>query len=1023
MKGYDEFFGIWQNQKWPEPLKLKLVSQLTACMDCAFDRVPKVYLDYETMYDPANGYSLRTMTYEQYVRDPRFQVILCSFYIPETGEVYWIPNYKGAVQKELEQLRLHKCHVIAHNNPFDNFITSDYYGIEPMELGCTMTMSRPLHGIKAANDLGRLAERYFLPEKGHEVENVQGMRLEDFTKEGLRRYGEYGLRDTILLAPLYGLFRMHYQEQDMIIISDTLRAGSVCQIQLDVPLLEAYLPQLETLQKEKVEKIGAMLVAECGHMPDFPDVSTEEKMKKALSSSIQFGRILNSLGYEVPMKDSKTAKDMYGKPKRIPALAKNDMGFKELLRSEDEVLVALCEARLGEKSTLGRTRAMSLIGIGNRGRMPFPLKAFGAGTGRFTAYQDINCFTPGHELLTREGWVKVEEYKPGTALAQWWSDGQIDWDYEPGWLIKPYVGDVIDIDAPMVSAVVTPDHRLASVSQATGEVVYHTAQWVAEHSGLDSIPLCGQLTGGDVCFHDCTLQYLVALQADGTITSSGAHHFGFRKERKISRMRTILNALGWKYRETAGDVTYFYIPEKNQSSLVKLIGKGFGRWLLDMSARQLSVICDEVVYWDGNLNSNNGQMEYSSRDADQVMWLNTAMCLCGRCGSEYRYERKSQYSDMHRLYERKSPYGSIDTERQVKVRPYSGLVYCPKVDSGIVIVRHRGRIFMSPQCQNFPKRGGDLTLRRAMTAPPGFEFVTCDLSQIEARRMADHANQMDLLKQFENNEDPYSQFASRLYGYEVSKANGKKTERNVGKECILSLQYKAWFESFWLRLRTAYDLDVSKEFCRDAVLLYRDTYKNIGNFWDECKNAIQIMLDGGSYRFGYQQDYVAEKGKIILPDGWVMKYEGMEYTKDEKGHLLLDETGRPQLTYIDREKRSRRSIYEGIVANNTTQGSSARILMAQMRQLREDGIIWAGTVHDELIFLVPSSELEVWCARIKQGMRFRPAWASRTPIDCELTVGRNYADQYDLDLWLAGGRTTLGAEAEKQRRKSAVIAA
>jgi DNA polymerase I-like protein with 3'-5' exonuclease and polymerase domains len=127
--------------------------------------------------------------------------------------------------------------------------------------------------------------------------------------------------------------------------------------------------------------------------------------------------------------------------------------------------------------------------------------------------------------------------------------------------------------------------------------------------------------------------------------------------------------------------------------------------------------------------------------------------------------------------------------------------------------------------------------------------------------------------------------------------------------------------------------------------------------------------------------------------------------------------------YTDREKRQRRKIYRGIVANNTTQGSSARILMAQMRRLRDEGIIWAGTVHDELIFLVPSCDLEDWCSHIEQGMRFRPDWASRTPIDCELTVGRNYADQYDLDLWLAGGRTTLGAEAEKQRRKSAAMTA
>lgn len=710
-KNLDEFFGIWNHPEWPESLKLKLASRLTAAMDCAFDRVPKVYLDMETFYDPANGYSLskKDMTYEAYVRDPRFQVILCSFYIPETGEKYWVSNHKDGVRKELEALRLHECNVIAHNNPFDAFILADYYGIEPMEISCTMTMSRPLHGIKAANDLGRLAERYHLPAKLDEVHHVMGLRLEQFGNAALKRYGDYGLRDTELLAPLYGLFRMHYSEQDMITMSDTIRAGCVCQIQVDVPLLEAYLPRIEQEQLEKVRRIGAMLTEECGHMQDFPNVSTDEAMKKALSSSGKFGQILEALGYEVPMKESKTAKNADGSPQLIPALAKNDMGFKELLRSEDEVLVALCEARLGEKSTINRTRAQSFINIGHRGRMPFPLKAFGAGTGRWSGYQGINM-------------------------------------------------------------------------------------------------------------------------------------------------------------------------------------------------------------------------------------------------------------------------------------------------------------------QNLGKRGNDKTLRRSLKAPKGFAFVTCDLSQIEARRMADHANQMDLLKAFEHNEDPYSQFATILYGYEVTKHNGKKTERNVGKECILSLQYTSWYESFWLRLRTAYDMNVSKAFCKDAVLLYRDTYKNIVNYWEECQNALDVMLHGGHYEFGYERNYVAEKGKIILPDGWVMKYEDLRV----EGH---DDNGRPVVMYTDRENRKRRKIYRGIIANNTTQGSSARILMAQMRNLREDGIIWAGTVHDELIFLVPVNELEEWCAHIENGMRFRPSWAHRTPIDCELTVGENYADQYDLDVWLAGGQSTTGAEAELLRRRQAASAA
>ena len=692
---YDLFYGIQNHPKWVDRQKDRFGLLLAEALESKFDQVPKVFLDFETFYDPADKYSLsvKGMTYEKYVRDPRFQVILCSFIIPETGERYWIPNYKGAVRKEIESLQLQNCNVIAHNNPFDGFILSDYYGIEPLEYSCTMTMARPLHGARAANSLGKLAERYYLPAKKDEVHKVMGMRLEHFSKEALHRYGDYGMRDSDLLPPLYGIFRASLQEQDMITISDTIRAGALCQFDLDGQLLKDYIPRLIDLQEEKVEKVAAAFQQD------------KETFRKRLSSNPKFADILTQLGIEVPMKESKTATNEDGTPKVTYAFAKNDMGFKALLNSGDPFIEALCEARMGEKSTIGLTRATSLYEMSLRGKMPFPLKAFGAGTGRWAGYQGINA-------------------------------------------------------------------------------------------------------------------------------------------------------------------------------------------------------------------------------------------------------------------------------------------------------------------QNFPKRGGDITLRQSMRAPAGYSVVTCDLSQIEARRMADHAGQEDLLLQFEHNEDPYSIFATKLYGYEVSKQNGKKKERNVGKEGILSLQYGSWYESFFLRLRTAYDLDVTKEFCRDAVILYRDHMKNIVNFWNDCDTALQIMLDGGTFKFGYEKNYTATKGRLILPDGWSIRY-------DELRHAGVDEMNRPIILYTDMERRETRKIYRGIVANNATQGSSARILQWMMANLREEGIIWCGTVHDELIFIIPNYDLEVCCERIQYWMRQRPQWAHRTPIDCELTVGPNYGDQYDLDVWLESGFNKANAESILAIRRAA----
>ena len=76
-----------------------------------------ITLDFETYYD--DEYSLRKLTYEQYVRDPRFEAIMCSIHIPSERELYWVKG--DEIGKELQRLELDKHVQIAHNNAFDAF--------------------------------------------------------------------------------------------------------------------------------------------------------------------------------------------------------------------------------------------------------------------------------------------------------------------------------------------------------------------------------------------------------------------------------------------------------------------------------------------------------------------------------------------------------------------------------------------------------------------------------------------------------------------------------------------------------------------------------------------------------------------------------------------------------------------------------------------------------------------------------------------------------------------------------------
>ena len=92
--------------------------------------------------------------------------------------------------------------------------------------------------------------------------------------------------------------------------------------------------------------------------------------------------------------------------------------------------------------------------------------------------------------------------------------------------------------------------------------------------------------------------------------------------------------------------------------------------------------------------------------------------------------------------------------------------------------------------QNLPKRKGDKSLRRSMTAPDDHVLIASDSSQIECRVLAYAAQELPLLNIFLNKDDPYSDMASNIYGlpydviYREAKIERTKegiVRRNVGK--------------------------------------------------------------------------------------------------------------------------------------------------------------------------------------------------------------------------------------------------
>ena len=330
-------------------------------MSDVFENV--ITLDFETYYD--KKFSLSKLTTEEYIRSPEFEVIGVGVQDADMDAPMWFTGTHKYIRKCLRQFNFEDKTLCAHNTMFDGAILSWVFDIHPKYFCDTMLMSRALFGVNEKHNLKFLARRMNMGEKGDEVEKTLGKHRLDFTQEELDRFGEYCVNDVALTHNIYReMKRNQFPVLESYLIDLTLRMYVEPTLVLDKELLNQH------LEKTKQNKQKLLDDAQCA--------------KEVLLSNNKFAQLLEDNGVEPPMKISaRTGKETY-------ALAKSDLGFKELLNHDNPKIQTYASARLGIKSTLEETRTQRLLDIAERGSLPVPLTYYGAHTGRWGGGGKIN---------------------------------------------------------------------------------------------------------------------------------------------------------------------------------------------------------------------------------------------------------------------------------------------------------------------------------------------------------------------------------------------------------------------------------------------------------------------------------------------------------------------------------------------------------------------------------------------------------------------------------------------------------
>ena len=319
------------------------------------------------------------------------------------------------------------------------------------------------------------------------------------------------------------------------------------------------------------------------------------------------------------------------------------------------------------------------------------------------------------------------------------------------------------------------------------------------------------------------------------------------------------------------------------------------------------------------------------------------------------------------------------------------------------------------------KRGS--FLRNAIMAPQGSLLVAGDLAQIEPRVLGVLSDNTALLDIFRSGSDAYAQFGAQMFGIPGLTKDTHPVERQAAKSALIGAGYQLGWASFAAQLLVGFlgakPLRYTKE---DAKVLgvtgedvrrflewdenlkkleaiphtcstlelaihclaakaiidkYRAASQPVVEFWNLCQELIEYSLYRGKE---YKHKCITfRKEQIVLPSGMAMRYPDLRQDKDEGG--------RSQWSYADGKKRIK--LYAGKITNNIVQGTARCVMTDGMLRVAKKYPL-VGTVHDELIAVIPEGDEDYAKTWVLAQMTMEPPYLPGIPLDAGVGVHKRY---------------------------------
>jgi len=614
-------------------------------------------------------------------------------------------------------------------------------------------------------------------------------------------------------------------------------------------------------------------------------------------------------------------------------------------------------------------------------------------TGRWKS-SNPNCFDPEVELLTSHGWISVCEIYEGrhnpVAVAQMdVNTGEITFELpleyqrvETTVMVRVFTDKQIDL-------VMTPDHRCLVYTREMEPCFVSAGNYPEDHKQLNA----GRYVGGNVSMPESQIALICALQADVHVTKWGSYDFGFKKARKIERLEWALKSQGIHFKRYAGKTrTRFYIFREDIPDWFKLVppwypgNRQFGSWLLSLDRESLSMFSREVWFWGGCYRL---QSMFASKDRINVDWVQIVSILSGRRAKI----RKYTYGENLVLWQvdATDQRFSMTTNRTIEsIRMPDGYAaYCVTMSKGTVIARYNGRVHITGQCQNIPKKqdkhmkrimGKDTpTIRSCFTVPKGHVMIEADYKSAEIFTLGYLSNCMKLV------EDAKSDLHARGVVTRLGAPKWDGFDEGLPPDDLWKDTYKA------LRVASK-TISFGIPYQRGAKAIAREIVKSTEGKMECDTQRAQLFIDGFYEQYPEVRDYVEMCKRAVTSPGY-----------------LENPFGRRRRAYVNAQTDEKlKAGLEREFVNFPIQATVADALNRAVFNLWGYRRLYPGqtqykillAIHDAVLIEAPGSELEVLTENIIPRCMVEearvPSWActgsQSFSLDIDIEVGTRWGE-------------------------------